>query len=142
MLQLNFDFISHNFGSKFFFFFNSNTMAINTLLSTNFILIILIKLLYNSKDHLIIFESTGFSYATRYFTNTYTTMFLNLPFVLWVYLSFISFIQFIPFSHLIIPSTAPLASIFFLNILIMLLILFNLVFLSPSHNQIKIKSRK
>jgi hypothetical protein len=127
MLQLNFDFISHNFGSKFFFFFNANTMSINLLISSNLLLITLLNTTYVTKDQLVLVTSTTFSNFSSYFKSTYSTILLNALFSSWVYLSFISFVQFLPFSHLLIPSSTPLSSIFFLNIVLLLLITLNLL---------------
>lgn len=132
MLQLNFDFISHNFGSKFFFFFNSNTMSLLVLFFMGLLALRFLRYSRIFKNNLTLFKTINFPETSNYFINTYTTLFLNWLFTLWVYLSFINFLQFLPFSHLLIPSTTPISSIFFVNILIFVLLLLNLITFSTT----------
>ena len=128
VIQLNFELISHNFGSKFFFFFNSNLHMV-VLAYT------LIYYLYRVSSQLSLIKRSRTAYlfgnynqASFYFKLTYLQLITYFTLVAWFWLGFGDFIEYSFFS--IFSATLVFyKSPFFLNNI--LLILFLIIFSVP-----------
>ena len=98
LIQLNFEIISHNFGPKFFFFFNSNLSSVILLSLTCILLILNVKeYTYLSTE---VFPTNGlFLRSPTYISQTsYTTVTTHSVIMLWLILGFSDFFESIVYS--------------------------------------------
>ena len=98
LIQLNFEIISHNFGPKFFFFFNSNLSSV-ILLSLTCILLILNVKEYTYLSTEVSSTNGLFLRTPTYISQTsYTTVTTHFVLVLWLILGFSDFFESIVYS--------------------------------------------
>lgn len=122
-IQLNFDLISHNFGSKFTHFFNNSLFFMETLLMLTFALYLYIQLLYYSRAQCLIlinFRYNTLLYKWLFVFNMYLVFSIILissfiplfNYFFWNYLKLDSFNFYIPIHTLLIYLVILLSSVF------------------------------
>lgn len=98
MTQLNFELISHNFGPKFFYFFNSNLFSVLILMSTSVITIRSFWSQDQSRANLPHYVNIRLGVRHSYFRYTYLQVLVSTMILLWVGLSYGLFFEYVLFS--------------------------------------------
>lgn len=93
VLQLNFDLISHNFGARFFHFFNSNLVFILLLILSLWAIFVKIANLYAPKSELQTLTSHIGIHPTGSTFRRYSSLTVYLSLAGWVLYSFFDFIE-------------------------------------------------
>ena len=129
LIQLNFELISHNFGPKFFFFFNSNLLT-TILLSWTFLLwgalerqIIFIRL-----QPYLLFRNYGVR-KFLYYHSAYISISTQLILISWYWIGFGPFLDYV-FLLLLTPLSNLTLSVYPINLSLM--IIFIIFLYSPS----------
>ena len=93
ILQLNFDLISHNFGARFFHFFNSNLFFVLGLVAVTPPLLWIYYGFHRMSKNMTLIASAGNSVLPKYFSRTYPVLLPYATLSLWVFYSLFDFIE-------------------------------------------------
>ena len=89
-IQLNFELVSHNFGSKFFFFFNNNLFSLEVIFTTLVVTLALIHFSWQSSIRTISykFKTSSITYTTPPFRNLIPKLIPYVVVTFWILWSY------------------------------------------------------
>jgi len=122
-IQLNFDLVSHNFGTHFFFFFNNNFFLLELLLLLVFFMFILLKKYFNNKKNFFLLQFYNKIKKTTNPLHYYTIIMFTSYFVVLVFISFNLLLNFFIWNFFKIQMLNLNNSLYFFHFLFLILFL-------------------
>ena len=103
LLQLNFELVSHNFGLRFFFFFNSNLFFLELTFLFLLLIFFLTYALLSHKSHVVLLRSPVKSFSFLKCSRVYVLLLLSVVFAFYVNLTLNFLLSYFAWKFFLLP---------------------------------------